>query len=189
MPGFALSTLPSPGLEATDYFMPTQAAYSNGTHIAEVEVDIATGQVRVIRYGVVHDCGRVINPVIVEGQIQGGVAHGIGNALLERMVYDEHAQPLSANLADYMLPFATDVPRVKIQHLESLSPLNPLGVKGAGEGGTIPAPAAIIAAVEDALSPFEITLEQTPITPVRLIELLSQSPKWRAIIEGGEAGN
>ncbi|HTW88492.1 MAG TPA: xanthine dehydrogenase family protein molybdopterin-binding subunit, partial [Candidatus Binataceae bacterium] len=121
MPGFALSTLTAPGLEATDYFMPTQAAYSNGTHIAEVEVDIATGQVRVIRYCVVHDCGRVINPVIVEGQIQGGVAHGLGNALLERMVYDDNAQPLSANLADYMLPFATDVPRVEIQHLESLS--------------------------------------------------------------------
>lgn len=185
MPGFALSTLPSPGLETTDYFTPTQAAYSNGTHIAEVEVDIATGQVRVIRYCVVHDCGRVINPVIVEGQIQGGVAHGIGNSLLERMVYDEHAQPLSANLADYMLPFAADVPRVEIQHLESLSPLNPLGVKGAGEGGTIPAPAAIIGAVEDALSPFEVAIDQTPITPARLIQLLNQSPKWRAIIEAG----
>jgi aerobic carbon-monoxide dehydrogenase large subunit len=183
MPGFALSTLPSPGLEATDYFTPTQAAYSNGTHIAEVEVDIATGQVRIIRYCVVHDCGRVINPVIVEGQIQGGVAHGIGNALLERMAYDDNAQPLSANLADYMLPLATDVPRVETQHLESLSPLNPLGVKGAGEGGTIPAPAAIIGAIEDALSPFEIVIEQTPITPMRLIDLLSQAPKWRALIE------
>jgi len=185
MPGFALSALPSPGLEATDYFTPTQAAYSNGSHIAEVEVDIATGQVRVTRYIVVHDCGRVINPVIVEGQIQGGVAHGIGNSLLERMAYDQHAQPLSANFADYMLPFATDIPRVEIQHLESLSPLNPLGVKGAGEGGTIPAPAAIIGAIEDALSPFEVAIGETPITPVRLIELLSQSPKWRAIIEAG----
>jgi carbon-monoxide dehydrogenase large subunit len=168
--------------------MPTQAAYSNGTHVAEVEVDIATGQVRVIRYCVVHDCGRVINPVIVEGQIQGGVAHGIGNALLERMVYDDHAQPLTANLADYMLPFATDVPRVEIQHLESLSPLNPLGVKGAGEGGTIPAPAAIIAAIEDALGPFGIAIEQTPIMPVCLIELLRESPKWRAIIDAGAYG-
>ncbi len=185
MPGFALATLPTPGLEATDYFMPTQAAYSNGTHIAEVEVDIATGAVRVIRYVVVHDCGRVINPVIVEGQIQGGVAHGIGNALLERMAYDEQAQPLTANLADYMMPFATDIPQVNIQHLESLSPLNPLGVKGAGEGGTIPAPAAIIAAVEDALRPFEIVIEETPITPAHLIEMLSRSPEWRAIIERG----
>ncbi len=189
MPGFALSTLPSPGLEATDYFTPTQAAYSNGTHIAEVEVDIATGQVRVVRYSVVHDYGRVINPVIVEGQIQGGVAHGIGNALLERMAYDEHAQPLSANLADYMMPFATDIPRVEIQHLESLSPLNPLGVKGAGEGGTIPAPAAVIGAIEDALRRFEIVIEETPITPARLIEMLSKSPKWRALIEAGGEQN
>jgi carbon-monoxide dehydrogenase large subunit len=184
MPGFALASLPTPGLQATEYFTPAQAAYSSGTHVAEVEVDIATGQVRLLRYCVVHDCGRVINPVIVEGQIQGGVAHGIGNALLERMAYDEQAQPLSANLADYMMPFAPDVPRVEIQHLESPSPLNPMGVKGAGEGGTIPAPAAIIGAIEDALAPFDIAIAETPISPARLVELMRESPRWRSMVEG-----
>ena len=103
-----------------------------------------TGGVKILRYTVAHDAGRVINPLIVDGQVQGGVAHGIGNALLEWMQYDANAQPLTTSFADYMLPMATDVPTCAIAHVEIVNPLNPLGVKGAGEGGTIPAPAAII---------------------------------------------
>jgi carbon-monoxide dehydrogenase large subunit len=108
-----------------------------------------TGAVKILKYTVAHDCGRVINPLIVDGQVQGGVAHGIGNALLERLLYDENAQPLSTTFVDYLLPIATDVPSCAIAHLETTNPFNPLGVKGAGEGGTIPAPAAIIAAIEN----------------------------------------
>jgi len=112
--------------------------------------------------------------MVVEGQMVGGVAHGVGNALFERMVYDEYAQPLSATLADYLLPLATDVPRVDLVHLETPSPLNPLGIKGAGEGGTIPAIAAIIGAVENALAPFGVTIAEAPLSPQRIVELLGE---------------
>jgi carbon-monoxide dehydrogenase large subunit len=112
--------------------------------------------------------------MVVDGQVIGGVAHGVGNALFERMVYDEEAQPLSTNLGEYLLPLATDVPRVTLVHLETPSPLNPLGIKGAGEGGTIPAIAAIVAAVESALAPFGVTIAEAPITPQRIVELLGE---------------
>ena len=173
-PGFSMAGGLPPGLEHTAHFTPEQSVYSNGTHVAEVEVDIETGAVAILRYTVAHDCGRVINPMVVDGQVVGGVAHGIGNALLERMVYDENAQPLSATFAYYLLPLATDVPRVDLVHLETPSPLNPLGVKGAGEGGTIPAIAAIVAAVENALAPFGVTIAEAPITPQRIVELLGE---------------
>jgi carbon-monoxide dehydrogenase large subunit len=173
-PGMSMASGPTPGLEHTAHFTPDQSAYSNGTHVVEVEVDIETGAVTILRYTVAHDCGRVINPMVVDGQVVGGVAHGIGNALLERMVYDENAQPLTATFADYLLPLATDVPRVDMVHLETPSPLNPLGVKGAGEGGTIPAIAAIVAAVENALAPFGVTIVEAPITPQRIVELLGE---------------
>jgi carbon-monoxide dehydrogenase large subunit len=171
-PGFSMAGGLPPGLEHTAYFTPEQSVYSNGTHVAEVEVDIETGAVKILRYTVAHDCGRVINPMVVDGQVVGGVAHGIGNALFERMLYDENAQPLSVTFADYLLPLATDVPRVDLVHLETPSPLNPLGMKGAGEGGTIPAIAAIISAVENALAPFGVTIAEAPITPQRIVELL-----------------
>ena len=173
-PGFSMAGGLPPGLEHTAYFTPDQSVYSNGTHVAEVEVDIETGAVKIVRYTVAHDCGRVINPMVVDGQVVGGVAHGIGNALFERMVYDENAQPLSVTFADYLLPLATDVPRVDLVHLETPSPLNPLGMKGAGEGGTIPAIAAIVAAVENALAPFGVTIAEAPITPQRIVELLGE---------------
>ncbi|MES2562951.1 MAG: xanthine dehydrogenase family protein molybdopterin-binding subunit, partial [Pseudomonadota bacterium] len=112
MPGFSMAGGLPPGLEHTSHFTPDQAAYASGTHVAEVEVDIETGVVKIERYTVVHDCGRVINPLVVDGQVIGGVAHGIGNALFERMVYDENAQPVSMNFGEYLLPLATDVPRV-----------------------------------------------------------------------------
>jgi aerobic carbon-monoxide dehydrogenase large subunit len=174
MPGFSMAGGIAPGLEHTAHFTPEQSAYSNGTHVAEVEVDIETGAVRILRYTVAHDCGRVINPMVVDGQVIGGVAHGIGNALFERLMYDDQAQLLSGTFADYLLPLATDVPRVDLVHLETPSPLNPLGIKGAGEGGTIPAIAAILSAVENALAPFGVRIAEAPITPQRIVELLGE---------------
>jgi carbon-monoxide dehydrogenase large subunit len=172
IPGVSLAVGQTPGLEHTAYYTPSQAAYCSGTHVAEVEIDIMTGGVKILRYTVAHDSGRVINPLIVDGQVQGGVAHGIGNALLEWMQYDENAQPLTTSFADYMLPMATDVPTCAIAHVETINPMNPLGVKGAGEGGTIPAAAAIIGAIEDALSPFGVHFAETPLTPERIVEAL-----------------
>jgi len=172
IPGVSLPAGQTAGLEHTAYYTPSQAAYCSGTHVAEVEVDHMTGGVKVLNYTVAHDSGRVINPLIVDGQVQGGVAHGIGNALLEWMQYDANAQPLTTTFADYLLPMATDVPTCAIAHVETVNPLNPLGVKGAGEGGTIPAPAAIISAIEDALSPFNVHFAETPLTPERIVAAL-----------------
>ncbi len=169
IPGVCLPAGQAAGIEHTAYYAPTQAAYCSGTHVAEVQVDPMTGGVKVLRYSVVHDAGRVINPLIVDGQVQGGVAHGIGNALLEWMQYDANAQPLTISFADYMLPMATDVPTCAIAHVETENPLNPLGVKGVGEGGAIPTPAAIISAIEDALSPFGVHFAETPLTPERIV--------------------
>jgi carbon-monoxide dehydrogenase large subunit len=175
MPGFSYPEGFTAGLEDTQYFSPPQSTYCNGTHLAEVEVDIATGAVRIPRYVVAHDSGVIINPLIVDGQVRGGVAHGVGNALFEWMKYDENAQPLTATFADYLLPSATDVPRVDLAHVESPTPLNPLGVKGAGEGGTIPAAAAIISAIENALSAFNIEIADAPITPEKIVALLDRA--------------
>jgi carbon-monoxide dehydrogenase large subunit len=172
MPGFSLAPGQTPGLEHTAYFTPPQASYCSGTHVVEAEVDPMTGAVKIVTYVVAHDSGNIINPLIVDGQIQGGVAHGIGNALLEWMKYDENGQPLTTTFADYLLPMATDVPTCKIAHIESPSPLNPLGVKGAGEGGTIPAAAAIIAAIENALSEFAVRFAETPLVPERIVAAL-----------------
>jgi carbon-monoxide dehydrogenase large subunit len=172
MPGFSLAPGQTPGLEHTAYFTPPQASYCSGTHVVEAEVDPMTGAVKIVTYVVAHDSGNIINPLIVDGQIQGGVAHGIGNALLEWMKYDENGQPLTTTFADYLLPMATDVPTCRIAHIESPSPLNPLGVKGAGEGGTIPAAAAIIAAIENALSEFGVRFAETPLVPERIVTAL-----------------
>ena len=172
IPGVALPDGQAAGLEHTAYYTPSQAAYCSGTHVVEVEVDHMTGGVKILKYTVAHDSGRVINPLIVDGQVQGGVAHGIGNALLEWMQYDENAQPLTTSFADYMLPMATDVPTCAIAHVETVNPLNPLGVKGAGEGGTIPAAAAIVAAIENALAPFNVHFAETPLLPERIVAAL-----------------
>jgi carbon-monoxide dehydrogenase large subunit len=174
MPGFSMASGPSPGLEATSHFTPDQSTYSNGTHIAEVEVDIETGHVIVTRYLLMHDCGTVINPMVVEGQIVGGVIHGVGNAFFERLIYDDQAQPVSTHFGEYLLPLATDSPMVEVLHMETPSPLNPLGLKGAGEGGTIAAIAALLSAVENALEPFGVHIAEAPITPQRIVELLGE---------------
>ncbi len=180
MPGVSMAGGMAPGLEHTAYFTPDQSTYSNGTHVAEVEVDIETGGVEILRYIVMHDCGKVINPMVVEGQVQGGVAHGVGNALFERMIYDDNAQPLNMNFGEYLLPGSTDVPTVELHHMETPSPLNPIGVKGAGEGGTIPAIAAIIAAVENALQPFGVKLSEAPASPSHILGLIRDAEVRRA---------
>src|SRR5215831_7803680 len=180
-PGFSLSLGQKPGLEHTAYFTPPQASYCNGTHVAEVEVDPMTGGVTILNYLVAHDSGNVINPMIVDGQVQGGVAHGIGNALLEFMKYDADAQPLTTTFADYLMPMANDVPGCVIEHVETPNPLNPLGVKGAGEGGAIPAPAAIVAAIEDALSPFGVHFAEMPLTPDRIVAALTAAGAYEKL--------
>jgi aerobic carbon-monoxide dehydrogenase large subunit len=172
MPGYSLDEGMTPGLEHTSYFSPPQSTFSNGCHVVEVEVDPEIGAVKLVRYVVADDCGRQINPMVVHGQVVGGVVHGIGNALLEELVYDESGQLLSCNFGEYLLPLASDLPHIEVLHTETPSPLNPLGVKGAGEGGTLPAAAAIASAVEDALKPFGVTITQVPITPMRLVEKL-----------------
>ena len=154
VPGYALPARVEPGLESHTHFSPSGLTYGNATHAVEVDVSAATGATTIRRYVVVNDCGRMINPTLVEGQIHGGVVHGIGNALFERMVFDEDAQPLTTNFGDYLLPTITEVPPIEIAHIESPSPLNPLGVKGVGESGVVPAAAAIVSAIEDALSPW-----------------------------------
>lgn len=180
MPGVSMAGGLTPGLEHTAYFTPDQSTYSNGTHVAEVEVDIETGGVEILRYVVMHDCGNVINPMVVAGQVQGGVAHGVGNALFEKMLYDSNAQPLNVNFGEYLLPGSTDVPSVELHHMETPSPLNPIGVKGAGEGGTIPATAAIVAAIENALTSFGVKIAEAPVTPGRLMQLIQLSQVSRA---------
>jgi carbon-monoxide dehydrogenase large subunit len=177
-PGYALPGGMDPGLEASGYVHVTQSTYSSGAHAAVVEVDVETGVVRVLRYVAVDDCGTMINPMVVEGQVHGGIAHGIGNALLEAVVYDATGQLTTGTLMDYALPRAGDVPSLEVHHVVTPSPLNPLGVKGAGEGGTLPAPAAIANAVADALG---VDVTEMPLT---------REGVWRAIraAAGGSDG-
>ena len=165
----------TPGLESRVNFTPPDVTYGNACHVVEVEVDIGTGGVEILRYVVVNDSGRLINPLIVEGQIHGGVAHGIGNALFEWMGYDDNAQPVTTTFGDYLLPTAGVVPNIEIIHHVTPSPLNPLGVKGVGEAGTIPAASAIISAVENALEPFGVRITEAPIHPARLVQLMSEA--------------
>ncbi len=160
-----------PGLEATAYFGPQYGATAFGVHAMVLEVDPETMTVEILRYVVVEDCGTILNPLILEGQIHGGVAMGIGNAFYEKLVYDENAQLLNASLADYLIPTSTEVPRIQVGHEETPSPLNTLGSKGAGEAGTIPVPALFAQAVENALHDYEFEILETPLSPNRLFEL------------------
>ena len=160
------------GLEETYYFEPPTVTWSYAVHAAVVEVDIEVGEVKIENYAIAHDCGVVVNPMLVEGQIVGGAAQGMGGALLEAISYDSEGQPLTATLADYMLPTACDVPTMHLIHQHSPSPLNPLGVKGVGEGGAIAPPPAVANAVSDALRPFNVEFNRTPITPQRVREAI-----------------
>ena len=170
--GFSLPANVTPGLAAACDYQPPAITYTNGAHVAEVEVDAETGHVRLTRYIVVHDCGRMINPMMVEGQVHGAVVHGIGMTLYEWMRYDEAGQPQTVTFADYLLPTSDVVPPIEIHHMESPTPLNPLGVKGAAESGTIGAPPAIVSAIEDALRPLKVRITDLPVTPDRLLALI-----------------
>ncbi|MGH7302110.1 MAG: xanthine dehydrogenase family protein molybdopterin-binding subunit, partial [Candidatus Rokuibacteriota bacterium] len=161
-----------PGLEATRFYDPYYGTASNATHVAVVEVDRATCAVKTLRYVVVEDCGRMVNPLIVDGQVHGGVAQGIGAALLEEIVYDEHGQLLSGTLMDYVVPSACEIPMMEVHHLETPSPVTLGGFRGMGEGGTIGAPAAIANAVADALAPLGIEVSELPVSPDRLFRLI-----------------
>ena len=166
---------PSPGLRATEMFLPPMVTFSNGVHAALVAVDPEVGDVRVERYVVAHDCGRVINPRILEGQIIGGVVQGLGGALYEELIHSDDGQLLNGTFMDYGLPRSTDVPDIAVVHLETPSTRNPLGVKGAGEAGTIAVPAAIAAAVEDALRDYGVTVTTVPLTPERVVDLIASA--------------
>ncbi len=156
------------GLEARATFLPSAPTVSSGVHAAIVEVTPESGEMNILRYVIVHDCGRMINPVLVEGQVVGGFVHGLGETLYERLVYDGDGQPLATTLMDYLLPTAAEVPEVVLQHVEVPSPLNVLGAKGAGEGGVIPVSAALSLAVQDALRPFGVAIDRVPLIPEML---------------------
>jgi carbon-monoxide dehydrogenase large subunit len=172
-PAFTFPADLEPGMEATHYFHPTANTYANGVHLAVVEVDVETGQVRVPRYIVVHDCGTIINPMVVDGQVRGGVAQGLGNALYEEMIYDTQGQPLTTSYLDYLLPTSMEVPPIEVGHVETRSPLNEEGIKGAGEGGTMPVPAVIANAIDDALASLGVTVTRMPISPAGLRALIA----------------
>lgn len=160
-----------PGLEATNYFGPERGATASGIHAMIVEVDPETMQIHIQKYVVVHDCGKVINPLILDGQIHGGVAQGIGNAFYERLVYDENGQLLNGTFMDYHLPTSLDVPHVETAHRETISPLNEMGVKGAGEAGAIPVGPLFAQALEDALYDVDFEILEIPLNSNRLWEL------------------
>jgi carbon-monoxide dehydrogenase large subunit len=165
-----------PGLEGKDFYSPERSTFASGMHAVVVETDPVTAEIRILKYAVVHDCGRLINPLIVEGQIHGGVAQGVGGALYERMVYDDAGQLLNASFMDFLMPYVTEVPAgIDIDHLETPSPLNPLGIKGAGEAGVIPSAAVFAAAIEDAEG-FPITA--MPISPSELFDLRN---RWSSL--------
>jgi carbon-monoxide dehydrogenase large subunit len=166
-----------PGLVATSFWEPANFTFPFGAHIVVTEVDRDTGDVRIVRYVAVDDCGKIINPLIVAGQIQGGIAQGIGQALYERMVYDEEGQILSGEYTDYVLPKAAMIPHIESHHTETPSPVNPLGAKGVGEAGAIGAPPAIVNSVVDALSHLGIRHIDMPLTPEKV---------WTAI-QGAQA--
>jgi carbon-monoxide dehydrogenase large subunit len=172
-PTFTFPAELEPGMEVTHYFHPTANTYANGVHLAVVEVDVETGVVRVHRYIVVHDCGTIINPMIVDGQVRGGVAQGLGNALYEEMVYDAHGQPLTTSYMDYLLPTSMEVPSIEVGHVQTRSPMNEEGIKGAGEGGTMPVPAVIANAIDDALASLGVTVTRMPISPSDLRALIN----------------
>ena len=165
-----------PSLDATVHFANAQPwTFTNGAHLAVVEIDVDSGRVRVLRYVAVDDCGRIVNPALVEGQIAGGIAQGLGGALMEHCAYDDAGQPLCGTLMDYAVPTAADVPPLELHHLETPAPSIAGGYKGAGEAGTTGAPAAILNAVNDALAPLGAAITDQPITPERVVNALRES--------------
>ena len=164
-----------PGLEATEYFGPERGATASGVHAVILRVDPDTFNLEIEKYVVVHDCGKVINPLILDGQIQGGVAQGIGNAYYEQLHFDENGALMNASLMDYLLPTAPDVPNIVSDHVETPSPLNPLGVKGAGEAGAIPVGALFAQAIDSAFGDIGLEVREIPLSPNRLFELVGEA--------------
>ncbi len=160
-----------PGLEGKEYYSPPRSTFASGMHAAIVEIDRDTSEIAILQYCVVHDCGNLINPMIVRGQVHGGVAQGIGGALYERLAYDEHGQLNNASFMDFLMPYVTEIPELELGHQETPSPLNPLGIKGAGEAGVIPVPAVIASAIEDAVG-FGIVA--MPLSPDLLFGLRAE---------------
>jgi carbon-monoxide dehydrogenase large subunit len=185
LPTFARPGVTPPDFEATVYHHQPTVTYTSAVHVAQVDVDPRTGAVRLLRYLVAHDCGKLINPVIVEGQIHGGVAQGVGGALLEEMAFDEEGQLLTGTFMDYLVPSAMELPPIETVHLENPSPRNPLGIKGIGEGGAISPPAAIANAVDDALAPFGIRVTRTPLGPSVVLGLLEKAAAGRDAASAG----
>ncbi len=173
-----------PGLEGRDFYSPERATFAAGMHAVIVETDPETAEITILKYAVVHDCGNLINPMIVEGQIHGGVAQGVGGALYERMAYDENGQLQNASFMDFLMPYVTEVPdTIDIDHLETPSPLNPLGIKGAGEAGVIPSAAVFAAAIEDAEG---IAITAMPLSPSDLFTLRQRSAEQGAQDPSGD---
>jgi carbon-monoxide dehydrogenase large subunit len=171
-----------PGLSATHFFEPTNFTFPFGTHICVVEVEPHTGKIEIKKYVAVDDCGKVINPLLVDGQIQGGIVQGLGQALFEEVIYDENGQLLTGSLMDYALPRAADVPRLHLTRTETPTPVNPLGIKGIGEAGTIGSTPAVVSAVIDALAPFGVTHIDMPLTSQKIWSLCQG--KKAASVEG-----
>jgi carbon-monoxide dehydrogenase large subunit len=163
-----------PGLSATYFFEPKNFTFPFGTHIAVVEIDRETGDIKFLKYVAVDDCGRVINPMLVDGQVHGGIVQSIGQAMYEEVVYDEQGQLLTGTLMDYALPRASHVPEFELDRTETPSPVNPLGVKGVGEAGTIGATPAIVNAIVDALAPFGVRHLDMPIKPEDVWKVISR---------------
>jgi carbon-monoxide dehydrogenase large subunit len=161
-----------PGLESTNYFGPETGATSSGVHAMILEVDPETMIVKIHKYVVIHDCGRVINPMILDGQVRGGVAQGLGNAYYEQLVFDDYGQLLTGSFMDYLIPTSQEIPRIELGHSETPSPLNPLGIKGAGEAGAIPVTPLFAQALENALDLENLEILEIPLSPTRLWELV-----------------
>jgi carbon-monoxide dehydrogenase large subunit len=162
-----------PGLEVSaNYTASTPSIWVNATHLCTCEVDVSTGLVKLLRYIVSEDCGPMINPNVVEGQIAGGTVQGIGGVLFEHLACDEEGNPIATTFMDYLLPTAAEVPPIEFGHIETPSP-GPGGYKGVGEGGAIGAPPAVVNAVADALSPFGVKITRLPLSPASLVELLA----------------
>jgi carbon-monoxide dehydrogenase large subunit len=169
-----------PGLEAQFYYVPPTVTWASGTHAVVVEVDEETGLFRLLDYVSVDECGQMLNPMIVEGQVHGGIAHGIGNGMLENALYDEEGQFLTATYMDYLMPTSADVPPIRVEHQEFPTDLNPLGVKGAGEGGAASPPAAIANAVVDAFRPLKLRITTAPLTPEIVLAAIEEAKRGSA---------
>ena len=172
--GFALPAGETPGLEAHMAVQIDGLAFSNGAHVAEVEIDEGTGNIKLLNYVIAHDCGVMVNPLVIDGQVAGGAAHGIGFAMFEKMIWYDQAQPQSTNLAEYLIPGSTEVPNVRIAHIVVPSSQNPLGVKGVGESGLVPVPAAIASAVDNAFQDRGDRITSIPIAPIDLLARIAK---------------